>query len=114
MTGRQKIVMMLLAALAIAWIGYSLLGPAGESTEGLELQIRQMERKNEQLAEQNRILSRKIEALKTRTDYLERLVRERLGLVKKGELVLKLNVPEPGGEETGGGGKGSRGRPEEE
>ena len=100
---------MLLAAVAVAWMGYSLLGPAGEGTASLELQLERMKKNNERLERQNRILSRKIQALKNRTDYLERLVRQRLGLVKKGELVLKLEPPEPGGANDTEAGNGLNG-----
>jgi cell division protein FtsB len=56
----------------------------------LSIQISQLEKKIEVFKEQNNNLAQEIEALKNDPQIIERIARERLGLIKEGEIKYKF------------------------
>ncbi len=56
----------------------------------LEKQSDALTRENQQLRKKNKELARKIDALKNDTDTIERVAREKYGLLKKNEEVYKF------------------------
>jgi cell division protein FtsB len=79
-------VALLIAALAINGI----FGPHGwVATYHLKLQVRQEQRAIQQLKQENEQLSNEVRQLKSDPSAIERIARERMGLVKPGELVFK-------------------------
>ncbi|RLB55259.1 MAG: hypothetical protein DRI34_10815 [Deltaproteobacteria bacterium] len=96
MNTRVKILFLLAAALALAWMAYTAMGPGGARQDSLRRQLDRLLEQNRRLSEKNRLLLLEIDALKKRNDYIERLARDRLGLVAPGELVLRLpDQPDP-------------------
>lgn len=102
MSTRVKILFLLAAALALAWMAYTALGPGGARQAGLHRQLERLREQNRRLDEKNRRLLLEIDALKKRDDYIERLARDRLGLVAPGELVLRLPDQPPAGSSPDG------------
>lgn len=94
--GNRKERFLLVAALAVSLglLGYSLLGPESGKRTQLENELSQTLEENRKLRELNQHLTLSIEALQKKGEYLEKIVREELGLVKPGEVILKL--PEAG------------------
>jgi cell division protein FtsB len=91
METRGKILFLLAMALALGFIAYTLMGPGGGSKRThLKSQLENIQRENIRLADQNRRLSMEIEALKKRQDYLEKVAREELGLIRPDEVVIHL------------------------
>lgn len=86
------VVALFIAALAVD----SIFGPNGWiATYRLKLQVRQEQQAIEQLKQQNDQLSNEVRSLKTDPSAIERIARERMGLVKPGELVFKLPAKTP-------------------
>lgn len=80
-------VVVILVALAIDGI----FGPHGfVATYRLRLQVQQNQRKTEQLIRENQQFSSQVQQLKSDPSAIERVAREKMGLVKPGELVFKL------------------------
>jgi cell division protein FtsB len=78
-------------ALALGLIAYTILGPGGGSKRTqLQQELARIEQENRKLADENRRLTLEVEALKRRRDYLEKVARDELGLVKKDEMVFHL------------------------
>jgi cell division protein FtsB len=89
---RWKIAFILALALAIGFIGYTLIGPgSGGNQAQVQVELSRILKENQKLRGENRRLSLEVDALKRRRDYLEKVSRDELGLVKKGELVIHLN-----------------------
>jgi cell division protein FtsB len=61
--------------------------------EGLREAVAQLKDKNAALAQENLRLAREVDALQHDPRYQERAVREELGLIRPGELVLDLDEP---------------------
>jgi cell division protein FtsB len=82
--------------LALGMIAYTLLGPGGGGKRAqLQAELDRIEEENRRLEAENRRLTIEVKALKSRRDYLEKVARDELGLVKKDELVFRL----PGGDQ---------------
>jgi cell division protein FtsB len=88
--------------LAICVTGLILLVFAavyGEHGLSHLLRMRSEQRKLEHTAfdlqQQNQRLRERIQRLQSDDHYLEKLARERLGLVRKGEILYRLTGPEP-------------------
>jgi len=92
---RWKIAFILAMALAIGFIAYTLIGPgSGGSQAQMKLELDRIMKENQNLREKNRRLTLEVDALKRRRDYLEKVSRDELGLVKRGEVVIHLKDPE--------------------
>lgn len=97
MEARWKIVFILALALAIGYIGYTLIGPGSRGNQAqMQAELDRALRENQSLREENRRLTLEVDALKHRRDYLEKVSRDELGLVKKGEVVIHLKEPRNG------------------
>jgi cell division protein FtsB len=95
---RLKLVLLITFALAFGSIGYLLLTTgATDKKAGLQAELDQILEENRRLKEEIRKLSLEVGALKTRRDYLEKVARDELGLVKKGEWIFQLPVQPDGG-----------------
>jgi cell division protein FtsB len=80
-------VVVILVALAVDGI----FGPHGfVATYRLRLQVQQAQRKAEQLTRENQQFASQVQQLKSNPSAIERVAREKMGLVKPGELVFKL------------------------
>jgi cell division protein FtsB len=92
---RWKIAFILAMALAIGFIGYTLIGPgSGGNQAQMQTELDRIVKENQDLREENRRLTLEVDALKRRPDYLEKVSRDELGLVKKGEVVIHLKDQE--------------------
>jgi len=88
---RWKIAFILALALAIGFIGYTLIGPgSGGNQAQMQTELDRILKENQNLREENRRLTMEVDALKRRRDYLEKVSRDELGLVKNGEVVIHL------------------------
>jgi cell division protein FtsB len=92
---RWKIAFILAMALAIGFIAYTLIGPGnGGNQAQMKLELDRIVQENQNLCEKNRRLTLEVDALKRRRDYREKVSRDELGLVKKGEVVIHLKDQE--------------------
>lgn len=90
----KKTAFILALALALGFIGYTLIGPGGGgSQEQLKEELERILEESRMLREENRRLSLEVEALKRSRDYLEKVSRDELGLVRKDEVVIHLREP---------------------
>jgi cell division protein FtsB len=88
---RWKIAFILAMAVAIGFIAYTLIGPSsGGNLAQMEIELDRIGKEIQKLREENRRLTLEVDALKRRPDYLEKVSRDELGLVKKGEVVIHL------------------------
>ena len=94
---REKIIFTLALALALGLFGYSLLGPQGGKQAQLQAELTRLIEENQRLVEENRRLGLEVGALKTRRDYLEKVARDELGLVKPDEFIFHLPGEPDGG-----------------
>jgi len=86
----------LIVMAAVALLAWSLL-PLGQRLEREE-EVRELEQKVAALREENRVLREEIAHLKS-DEYVEKLAREELGLVKEGESAYLVVPPPQAGEE---------------
>ncbi len=78
-----------LGLAALLWHG--LYGPRGWfALRRMEQEVQEKQRQVQQLQQQNAQLGRQIQELKNDPAAIERLARQRMGLVRPGELVFKL------------------------
>ena len=102
MEARWKIAFILALALALGFIGYTLIGPGGGGNQArMQTELEEILKENQELREENRSLTLQVDALKRRRDYLEKVSRDELGLVKKGEVIIHLNEPRNDGPAKG-------------
>ncbi len=95
MDTRWKVMFILALALALGMIAYTLLGPGGGGKRAqLQAELTRIEKENRRLTGENRRLILEVQALKSRRDYLEKVARDELGLVKKEEMVFHLLAKE--------------------
>ena len=100
MEARWKIAFILALALALGFIGYTLIGPGGGGNQArMQTELEEILKENQELREENRSLTLQVDALKRRRDYLEMVSRDELGLVKKGEVVIHLKKTRNDGSE---------------
>jgi cell division protein FtsB len=92
---REKIGIAVILAVALGLVGYTLLGPGGGKRVQLRQELATMQGQNLKLIETNKRLALEIEALKTRRDYQEKVVREELGLVRPDEIFVHLPNENP-------------------
>lgn len=97
MSLRAKIFFILALALAVGFFGFGLWGMGGGKRQQLRQELDELRKSNERLAEENRRLGLEVQALKTRYDYLEKVAREELGLVRAEELILQFDAGQGGG-----------------
>lgn len=83
---------------------YALIHSGGSGKQvQLQRELEKTLEENQHLKEENRRLSKEVDALNRRQDYLEKLARDELGLVRKDELILDLkNLPFDGTESSDG------------
>ncbi len=95
---KLKVVVGLLVLLIL---GYTVLGE-----HGLVRLVRSQKQKNALLEDKQRLesenaeLKKEIDRLQNDPDYIERVAREELGMVKKGELVIQFADPDESGAPT--------------
>ena len=100
MEARWKIAFILAMALAMGFIGYTLVGPGGGGNQArMQTELDQILKENQELRDENRSLTLQVDALKHRRDYLEKVSRDELGLVKQGEVVIHLKETRNDGSE---------------
>ena len=96
---RAKILFIVALALAVGFFGFGLWGLGGGKRQQLRRELDDLLERNQQLAHENRRLGQEVQALKHRSDYLEKIAREELGLVRAEELILQfegsVKSPEP-------------------
>lgn len=92
---RTKIVFFCCLAIAVGFLIYAVIHSGGSGKQvQLQRELDKTLEENQRLKEENRRLSQEVEALNRREDYLEKLARDELGLVRKDELILQLdNLP---------------------
>lgn len=73
--------------LIIFFPGYAKMQELRQKNKELEVNIKKLEKENLALQEEK-------ERLENEPDYLEQVAREKLGIVKKGEVVYKVVSPE--------------------
>ncbi len=79
-------------AIAVGLVGYSLLGPGGGSQQAhLQAELEKLQEENRELSIKIERQRLEVEGLKTRRDYLEKIVRNELGLIRKDEVVFKFD-----------------------
>ncbi len=100
---KEKILFALALALAVALVGYTLLGPGGGKRAQLADELERLQADNRRLAEEIHRLKIEVEALKNRPDYQEKVAREELGLVRPDEVIVRLPEPVDGGTPPGPG-----------
>lgn len=89
---RKWVVGTLLAALALTLV--SIADADGfRRYFRLRGELRTLEEKNAALEQANAVLAREIGALRSDKKAMERVVREELGFIKPGEIVLNLEAP---------------------
>lgn len=85
-------VAVLIVALAIDGV----FGPHGMiATYRLKLKVEKTQRKVNALEQENKVFTDQVRKLKTQPSAIEHVARERMGLVKPGELVFKLPPQSP-------------------
>lgn len=90
-TGNRNLITIWLLVIILVMLGYAVFGSRGV------VRIIQTERQKEQLAtqlaalqEEQQQLREEIDRLKNDKDYWEQLAREKLGMVREGELIYHL------------------------
>jgi len=67
----------------------------------LKLQVEKAQEHTSSLQQENQVFADQVRKLKTQPSAIEHIARERMGLVKPGELVFKLPPPSPAGSKPG-------------
>ncbi len=90
-TGHKNLITICLLVFIVAMLGYAVFGSRGV------LRILQAERQQQQLEKQLTVLQQEqqqlreeIERLRNDKEYWEQLAREKLGMVREGELIYHL------------------------
>jgi len=96
-----KVSFLLAMALALGFIAYTLLGPGGGAKRAqLEAELDRIQEQNNRLREENRRLALQAKALQDSNDFIEKTIREELGLIRHDEMVLTM-PPGAGGPDGG-------------
>lgn len=61
--------------------------------QSLQMEKERLTERNQQLEQENVILYREIDRLKNDPEYIENVARQELGMVKKEEMVVKIEEP---------------------
>jgi cell division protein FtsB len=78
--------------VAVGFLIYAVIHSGGSGKQvQLQRELEKTLEENQHLKEENHRLSQEVEALNRRQDYLEKLARDELGLVRKDELILQLD-----------------------
>ncbi|MHB1844479.1 MAG: FtsB family cell division protein [Deltaproteobacteria bacterium] len=81
--------------VALALVVATLRDPRGLRRRlALREEVLGLEARNASLSRENQLLMREVDALGHDPRYLERAIREELGYVRPGEIVLELDAPE--------------------
>lgn len=92
---RQTILYGAVALILAALAADGIFGPHGFiAAYRLKLQVQQAQQKTDELNRENQEFANQVQQLKTDPAAIERVAREKMGLVKPGELVFKL-PPKP-------------------
>lgn len=86
----EKILIGALLALTLGLGLYTALGPISGKQAKLKADLEQLKSENNRLAEENRRLTLEVKALRSRQDYQEKVIRQELGLIKPGEVLVQL------------------------
>ncbi|HEY3352342.1 MAG TPA: septum formation initiator family protein [Polyangia bacterium] len=81
-------------AFCLGWLPYQVYGGAGIGRlKQLRREHAELKAKNQQAAADNERLRAEVHGLRYDLGAIERVAREELGLVKKGEIVFQLEEP---------------------
>ncbi|MBN2498672.1 MAG: septum formation initiator family protein [Deltaproteobacteria bacterium] len=80
------------SALAVGFFGYAVWGSSGGKRGQLEEELAEMRSWNDALRIENQRLRLEVDALKRRSDYLEQVARDELGLVRADEILFQLDA----------------------
>jgi cell division protein FtsB len=86
----EKILFIVAISLALSCIGYSLLDINSGKQEQIQSELASLLEKNRVLEQQNHKLSLEVKALEKGGEYLEKVIRRELGLIKEDELIFQL------------------------
>lgn len=87
----DSIVYTVFALILVALAVDGVFGPHGFiATYRLKLEVQQAQRKTQQLKQENHQFTSQVQQLKSDPSAIERVAREKMGLVKPGQLVFKL------------------------
>jgi cell division protein FtsB len=93
---RHRLALASLLALALAYLPYRLIDSAGErKANRLSAELDRVRAKSASLAETNAALRRDIEALRNDPHAIVDIARDELGLVRPGELVIRIENQRP-------------------
>ncbi|MBL7084928.1 MAG: septum formation initiator family protein [Candidatus Omnitrophica bacterium] len=89
--GKKKVIILAVSGLAL--LGFIFI-PGYLKIKRLTRQNRELERQIEEIKQVNKGLGEEQERMKNDPLYLESIAREKLGVVKKGEVVFKVLPPQ--------------------
>lgn len=91
---RSRLQRLLYAAVALLIVALAIDGVFGAhgmiATYRLKLKVEKSQQHVNQLEQENKVFADQVRKLKTQPSAIEHVARERMGLVKPGELVFKL------------------------
>jgi cell division protein FtsB len=98
MSDRQKILLFIVILLLFSLLLFIMFGNSGlADLFKLKSEKDRLLQENARLKRENLILYRTIERLKSDPEYIESVARKELGMIRKGEVILK---PRPSGDEN--------------
>jgi cell division protein FtsB len=63
-----------------------------------KVELQESVAKNDELKEENKILYREVNRLKSDQEYIEQVARKELGMIKKNEIIVKFHSDKDGGQ----------------
>ena len=98
MSDRQKILLSIVIALLFSLLVFIMFSDSGlADLFKLKSERDRLLQENARLKRENLTMYRMIERLKNDPEYIESIARKELGMIKKGEVILK---PKPAGDEN--------------
>jgi len=92
---KKKTLISIGLGIFLGLLGLAIFGERGLlKLQELRAERKALEQKSSQLKKENDKLTNKTELLKENFEYLKRLVREKLGMIRPDEVIIE--VPEPG------------------
>lgn len=89
--GRKNLISIALALVLLVMLGYAIFGERGVvRIMQAERQKQQLQARLDELQQEQQLLKDEIERLRHDRDYWEQLAREKLGMVREGELIYHL------------------------